>query len=107
MRTYCRIDRRSLGPVRHGSHPYLFATLSARAIRQIVAKDAAQHRYSAADAAPSPGRQRLNGGARAIHRIWEDTEIQALITNSIVTVKADAACMQRSPRTAKDIVWAP
>ena len=84
------------------AHPYVFATLSGRALREIAAKDAAQ---STGTLSPASGKQRLTGSGRAIHRIWEDNEVQALLTNSIATVKADAA------RTAfaaegKDIVWA-
>jgi serine protease AprX len=65
------------------SHPYIFATLSARSIREIVAKDE----------------------SRAIYRIWEDTEVEALLTNSLLTVKADAAQTAFSAEGAK-IVWA-
>jgi serine protease AprX len=68
------------------AHPYVFATLTARTIGELAAND--------------PG-----GDGRAIYRIWEDTEIHALLTKSVATVKADAA------RTAyaaegKGIVWA-
>jgi subtilisin family serine protease len=68
------------------AHPYIFARLSARAIREIIARDA-------------------GGSGRAIHRIWEDTEIQACLTKSVATVKADAA-QTAFAADGKDIVWA-
>ncbi len=84
------------------AHPYLFATLPGRAIRQIVAMDAAQ---STGTISPAAGKQRLAGSGRAIHRIWEDSEVQALLTNSVATVKADAARAAFAAE-GKDIVWA-
>ena len=87
------------------AHPYIFATLTGRAIREIIADDSTHS--DGHDAAPDapPGKQRLTSGARAIYRIWEDTEVEALLTNSIATVKADAAQAAFSA-DGKDIVWA-
>ena len=85
------------------SHSYVFATLSARSIREIVAQDAASS--SPVWIAPAPGRPRPPNGSRAIHRIWEDTEVEALLTNSLLTVKADAAQAAFSAEGA-GIVWA-
>ena len=91
------------------AHPYIFATLTGRAIREIGANDstdaAAQSDGEASQPAPAPGKQRLNSGARAIYRIWEDTVVEALLTNSIATVKADAA-QAAFAADGKDIVWA-
>lgn len=84
------------------AHPYVFATLTGEAIRQIVAEDSAQ---SPGDPAPAPGKQRLSSGSRAIYRIWEDTQVEALLTNSVATVKADAAHAAFAA-DGKDIVWA-
>jgi len=84
------------------AHPYVFATLSAEAIRRVVAEDSAQ---SPGESAPASGKQRLNSGSRAIYRIWEDTEVKALLTNSVATVKADAA-QAAYAADGKDIVWA-
>lgn len=68
------------------AHPYLFATLTARAIHELVEKAA-------------------GSGPRPIHRIWEDTEIEALLTRSIATVKADAA-QKAFAADGEGIVWA-
>jgi subtilisin family serine protease len=87
------------------AHPYVFASLSGRAIREIVRRDSAEASGAPASAAPAPGKQRLTGGGRAIYRIWEDMEVRALLTNSVATVKADAARLAFSAE-GKDIVWA-
>jgi subtilisin family serine protease len=64
------------------AHPYLFATLTAHAIHSVV-----------------------ENAASSIYRIWEDTEIEALLTRSLATVKADAA--QKAFAAEGDgIVWA-
>lgn len=86
------------------AHPYVFASLSGRVIREITRKDS-QTAAAAMSIALTPGKQRLTGGARAIYRIWEDMEVRALLTNSVATVKADAARMAFSAE-GKDIVWA-
>src|SRR5579862_8901492 len=57
------------------AHPYIFATLSGRAIREIVATDSMRSEGRDTEPAPMPGKQRLNSGGRAIYRIWEDTEV--------------------------------
>lgn len=87
------------------AHPYVFARLTRRMIREITKRDAAQAVNTAASVAPAPGKQRLSGGGRAIYRIWEDMEVRAFLTNSIATVKADAARLAFSAE-GKDIVWA-
>jgi subtilisin family serine protease len=86
------------------AHPYVFASLSGRAVREIARKDS-QAAAAALSIALTPGKQRLTGGARAIYRIWEDMEVRAFLTNSVSTVKADAARMAFSA-DGKDIVWA-
>ena len=88
------------------SSSYVFATLTAGAIRALVAMDGEsaqglQTRF--------PVRGRVNGGPhhelRAIFRIWDSPAIGPLITDSIRTVKADAA--QRAfAATGSGIVWA-
>jgi subtilisin family serine protease len=101
--TQCISELLQNGPVRYDSaHPYIFATLTGEAIRRIITDDSAQ---SPGAFAPASGKQRINSGTRAIYRIWEDTEIQALLTNSIATVKADAA-QAAFAADGKDIVWA-
>jgi subtilisin family serine protease len=70
------------------SHPYVFATLAGTQIRALIELDR------------SPAT-----GPVAIHQIWEDSHVQALITKSIATVKADAAHVAYSA-AGKDIVWA-
>ncbi len=84
------------------AHPYVFATLTVEAIRRVVAEDSAP---SPGESAPASGKQRLNSGGRAIYRIWEDTQVEALLTNSVATVKADAAHAAFAAN-GKDIVWA-
>ena len=83
------------------AHPYVFAKLTGRAVRELAVEDS---RASPA-IQPVPGKQRLTSGSRAIHRIWEDMEVRAFLTNSVATVKADAARMAFSA-DGKDIVWA-
>jgi subtilisin family serine protease len=91
------------------AHPYIFATLTGREIREIVAHDSTNDsaHSDGPDSTPAlpSGKQRLNSGARAIYRIWEDTEVEALLTNSVATVKADAA-QAAFAADGKDIVWA-
>jgi serine protease AprX len=102
---------KSPGPdpnIRHSSaHPYVFATLNADVIVEIVKQDGNsssdnEQKYTLTSSA---GKQRLVNPRQAIYRIWEDPEIEALIVNSLATVKADAA---HAAFTAdgKDIVWA-
>ncbi|HEU0014946.1 MAG TPA: S8 family peptidase [Longimicrobium sp.] len=71
------------------SHQYLFATLTSDVIREIVRIDSGT----------------AEGGRGAIYRVWPDFEIQAFISKSFSTVKADAA---RAAFAAfgQDIVWA-
>jgi serine protease AprX len=84
------------------AHPYIFATLTGSEIRKLVADDSAR---STAAISSDTGRQRLTLSSRAIYRIWEDTEVEALLTNSVMTVKADAA-QAAFAAGGKDIVWA-
>ncbi len=88
---------------RDTAHPYIFATLTGSAIREIVAQDSVRTADDG-DALVS-GRARLTDGARAIHRIWEDTEVHGLLTESVTTVKADGARAAFAAE-GKDIVWA-
>ena len=82
------------------SQPYLFALLTASVIREIVAVDRAD--VGQLGTATSSGAIPMRG---AIYRVWEDAEIQPLITRSISTVKADAAQISYSA-LGNDIVWA-
>jgi subtilisin family serine protease len=87
------------------AHPYVFATLTGRAIREITRKDSSQASEPAAPIPGASGKQRLSAGGRAIYRIWEDMEVEAFLTNSVATVKADAARLAFSA-DGRDIVWA-
>ncbi len=87
------------------AHPYVFAKISGRAILEIVTKDGLQTALAASPVESVQGKQRLSSGDRAIYRIWEDMEVRAFLTNSVATVKADAARMAFSA-DGKDIVWA-
>jgi subtilisin family serine protease len=72
----------------NASHPYVFATLSGAQVRALVELDR------------TPGTGKI-----AIHQIWEDAHVQALITKTIATVKADAAHIAFSA-AGKGVVWA-
>ncbi len=72
----------------NAANPYVFANLNGEQILALLELDGSGY-----------------FGERTIFRIWEDTKVQALITRSIATVKADAA---QSAFTAvgTGIVWA-
>ncbi|MDQ6926819.1 MAG: hypothetical protein M3154_11380, partial [Candidatus Eremiobacteraeota bacterium] len=72
----------------NASHPYLFARLTGAQVLALATLD--RH--------PKTGKP-------AIFRIWEDTEVKALISKSVATVKADAAQIAFSA-VGKGIVWA-
>lgn len=88
---------------RDSAHPYIFATLTDSTIREIIANDTLGAPESAEPILSE--RQRLTDGSRAIHRIWEDTELQPLLTESVTTVKADGARAAFAAE-GRDIVWA-
>jgi len=71
------------------SQQYLFGMLDGDAIEALARLD----RPAGADA------------AGAIYRIWEDFKVQALLTKSVSTVKADAA-LNSFGTTGEGIVWA-
>jgi len=75
------------------SDQYVFARLDGRAIRALVRLDG----EAAGDASNSP--------ARVIFHIWPDFEVQALLTHSVSTVKADAA-LTAFTASGNRIVWA-
>jgi hypothetical protein len=87
------------------AHPYVFAKLAGRVILELVRLDATAEPNSKESVPTTPGKQRLSRPNHAIYRVWEDTEIEALITNSLATVKADAAHAAFTAEGA-DIVWA-
>lgn len=67
--------------------PYVFASLTGQAIRYIAQE------------------MRSDPKGSSIFRIWEDHQVDGLITQSIATVKADAAHVSFSA-VGRDIVWA-
>lgn len=85
-------------------HPYVFAHLTARTILDLARSDWAESNKGV-EAAPGPGKQRLAKPKSAIYRIWEDPAINALIINTLATVKADAAHAAFAA-DGNDIVWA-
>jgi serine protease AprX len=90
-------------PARHDSaHPYVFVSLSVVEILQLVKLDRTTEDATTGD---SIGNQRLANYGWAIYRIWQDTVIQCLITNSLSTVKADAAHAAFNAE-GNGIVWA-
>lgn len=85
------------GGLRSASEQYLFLVLEARLIRELVKRDRQL---------PAKGARRKAGAPRpAIHRIWPDFPIKALLDKSVSTVKADAALNSFST-TGDKIVWA-
>ena len=76
------------------SPQYVFASLRARAIQELVTRDAAEHDKTG-----------THFRSRAIYHIWPDFEITALTNKSISTVKADAARAAFSA-LGEGIVWA-
>jgi hypothetical protein len=79
------------------SPQYLFGKLESRVIQELVRRDqpAASATRQAGDTPTGP----------AIYRIWPDFPVNALLTKSIRTVKADAALNSFSA-TGDGIVWA-
>lgn len=71
------------------SHPYIFAELSGAQILELAAWTS----------------QDQNVKLRPIYRIWEDREVHALLTESVRTVKGDAARIAFSAE-GRNIVWA-
>ncbi len=70
-------------------HPFVFAKLTGRNI--LVLADASVE---------GPGRI-----DHPIHRIWKDHDVHSLLTESVRTIKADAARISFSA-TGRDVVWA-
>jgi serine protease AprX len=81
-------DQTSFKELGDVTHPYVFARLTGYATLALVDLDRAPP--------PRP---------RAIYRIWEDATVRAFITDSIATVKADAAQIAFSA-DGKNITWA-
>jgi subtilisin family serine protease len=83
-------------------HPYVFASLSAEQILELVTRDEDQARLSAAvqESQNSSLRDR-----RLIFRVWESQKIHPLTTESIRTVKANAA-QNAFGAFGENIVWA-
>lgn len=89
---------------------YVFARLEARAIQALVVLDMEAARTEAEKRSEATKNTATNvqidpAKFRAIFRIWPDFEISACITDSVATVKADAA--QRAfAATGAGITWA-
>src|SRR5581483_11571556 len=81
------------------SSQYMFADLEGSVIQELVRLDNADH-PDIADERPG-----AVTGHRAIYSIWPDFAVQALLTKSCTTVKADAARMTFSA-FGEEIVWA-
>ncbi len=80
------------------SRRYFFAELTAWQIQELVRRD----RDAARAGTPAgPPARRL----QAIYKIWPDFPVQAQLTRSVATVKADAA-KRAFAALGKDIVWA-
>ncbi len=72
----------------NAANPYVFANMTGEQILALLELDGSGY-----------------FGERAIFRIWEDTQVKALITRSISTVKADAA-QTAFAAVGSGIVWA-
>ncbi len=107
------------------THPYLFATMSAAQIRELIEQDsrkpapitredptaqaAAEQQVAVSPATPPRGDQAVSSSRhdvqRSIFRIWESQKVHPLTTESIRTVKANAAHSSFGA-VGEDIVWA-
>jgi subtilisin family serine protease len=81
-------------------HPYVFASLTARQILDLITRDADR-----AAAPPKDGKPSSTSTTRWIFRVWESQTIHPLTTQSIRTVKANAAHNSFSA-LGTNIVWA-
>lgn len=72
----------------HCQHPYVFAKLKGSAILTLAEQGAS-----------------LSTQKRLIHRIWRDAEVHGLLTESVRTIKADAARISFTA-TGRAITWA-
>lgn len=94
---------------KHTSEQYLFGDLQAGVIRELVKRDrfARGPRGHLKPATEAEGRLRGVKGklAHAIHKVWPDFPVRALIDASVRTVKADAARFSFSAE-GKGVVWA-
>lgn len=86
-------------PKSKNSEQYVFARLEGDVIRAIVQRDTERDE---SDASTLPTNARAS---RAIYHIWPDFRIRSLTTQSLKTVKADAARVSFSA-LGEDIVWA-
>ncbi len=99
---------------------YLFATVTAKTIRELVVRDCSEKltdddlKESEHDTAPAAKESprgaytldaRVTHNERAIYRIWPDFRLELHITKSVSTVKADAA-HRAFYANGDDIVWA-
>jgi serine protease AprX len=93
---------------KHTSEQYLFGDLQAGVIRELVKRDrfARGPRGQLKPATEAEGRLRGVKGklAHAIHKVWPDFPVRALIDASVRTVKADAARFSFSAE-GKGVVW--
>jgi serine protease AprX len=87
------------------SDNYLFANLLPVEIEALVRLDNGWSKNDRSDSGATRSKAQPGGPPRAVYRIWLDHEVNPLLTNSRVTVKADAA---KAAFTAegRDIVWA-
>lgn len=88
------------------SHRYVVANLTGRQIQDLVRYDAEQAAVPAQPDAPDPPpTTTARTSRRAIYRIWPDFPVRALLTDSVRTVKADAA-RAAFAAAGEGVVWA-
>lgn len=91
------------------SDQYVFGTLQAKVLRELVSRD--RHRKSEAGGmeAAEPSEGKVMGNRReiyhSIYRVWPDFKVRAFIDRSVRTVKADAARYSFSAE-GKGVAWA-
>ena len=87
------------------THPYIFATLTAQQIVALVARDGDRAADIEKAAAQHTGPPSTRKTRRAIFRVWESQKIHPLTTESVRTVKANAAHSSFGA-FGEGIVWA-
>lgn len=87
------------------THPYIFATLTAQQIVALVLRDGDRVVGIAEDAPAHSGPPYSQRTLRRVFRIWESQKIHPLITESVRTVKANAAHSSFGA-LGEGIVWA-
>ena len=91
------------------SDQYVFGTLEAKVLRELVSMDRYRKGEGGGMEAAEPSEGKIMGNRReiyhSIYRVWPDFKVRAFIDRSVRTVKADAARYSFSAE-GKGVVWA-